>query len=94
MFQLTKIVIPKIMNEWEYIAEALDYDIPQIKVIEEKQRGDPKRCCREFFQDWLSTNNGSEAGAKVWSTLIDALNEIDDISDDIVKDIIKELKRL
>ena len=32
MFDITKIVIPKIMNQWEYIAEALLYDLATIKI--------------------------------------------------------------
>ena len=93
MFDLTKVVIPKIMNEWEYIAEALQYDVPVIKSIREKGLGDSKKCCREFFQDWLTTKNGAKAGPKVWSTLIDALRKVNEIAVDIPEDIIKELKQ-
>ena len=94
MFHLTKIVIPKIMNEWEYIAEALCYDYATIKTIRERNREDPKKCCREFFKDWLTTNNGTKAGPKVWSTLLDALREVDEISTDITEYIIAEVKQL
>ena len=94
MFDLTKIVIPKIMNEWEYIAEALRYDLATIKAIKDKQRADPKQCCREFFIDWLMTNNGAKAGPKVWSTLLDALKEVDEIAADIVEDMIEKVKKL
>ena len=94
MFDLTKIVIPKIMNEWEYIAEAFRYDLATIKAINKKGRADPKKCCREFFKDWLMTNNGAKAGAKVWSTLLDTLKQIDEISTDIVEDITEKVKQL
>ena len=94
MFDLTKIVIPKIMNEWEYIAEALHYDLATIRAIKEKGREDPKICCREFFKDWLVSDNGAKAGPKVWSTLLNALKEVHDISADIVEDIIKKVKIL
>ena len=94
MFDLTKIVIPKIMNEWEYIAEAFRYDLATIKAINEKGRGDPKKCCREFFKDWLMTNNGAKAGPKVWSTLLDTLKEVDEISTDIIEDITEKVKQL
>ena len=93
MFDLTKIVIPKIMNEWEYIAEALRYDLSNIKAIKEKGRGDPKTCCRELFKDWLTTNNGARAGKKVWSTLLSVLNEIDEIAEHIVEGIISEVNQ-
>ena len=94
MFDLQRIVISKIMNEWEYVAEALRYDIPTIKAIKDKERGDTKKCCREFFMDWLTTNNGAKAGPKVWSTLLDTLKEVDEISADITEAIIAEVKQL
>ena len=53
------------MNEWEYIAEVLRYDLATIKSIKDKEREDPKKCCQEFFKDWLMTNNGAKAGPKV-----------------------------
>ena len=36
MFDLTKIVIPNIMNEWEYIVEALRYYLAIIKQLKIK----------------------------------------------------------
>ena len=43
MFDLTKNVVPKIMNEWQYIAEALRYDPAIIEPIRDKGQDDPKR---------------------------------------------------
>ena len=40
------------------------------------------------------TNNGAKAGPKVWSTLLHALKEAEEISADITKDIIAEVKQL
>ena len=94
MFDLSKIVIPKIMNEWKDIALALRYDYATINTIRRKNRDDPKMCCREFFMDWLMTDNGVEAGPKVWSTLLDALEEVVEISADITEDIIAKVKQL
>lgn len=94
MFDLTKIVIPKVMNEWEYIAEALRYDLSIISAIKSRGNENPKKCCREFLKDWLTTKNGAKAGPKVWSTLLDALKEIDEIADDITENIIKKVKSL
>ena len=54
MFDLMKIIIPKIMNGWEYVFEAFFYDNPTIKAIKERECADPKKCSREFFiLDWL-----------------------------------------
>ena len=65
MFDLNKIIIPKIMNEWEYIAEAFRYDVPTIETIKERGYGDAKQCCRELFKDWLTTDHGAKVGPKV-----------------------------
>ena len=94
MIDLKKIVISRIMNEWEDIADALRYDLATIQAIKDKEHGDPKKCCREFFRDWLMTNNGAKAGPKVWSTLLDALKEADEISADITEDIATKVKQL
>ena len=94
MFDLMKIVIPEIMNEWEDIADALRYNPATIRAIKEKGREDPKKCCKEFFRDWLRTGNGDKAGPKVWSTLLNTLQEIDEISTDIIENIIAKVKKL
>ena len=94
MVDLAKIVIPKIMNEWEYIAEALQYDLATIKAINKTGQGDPRVCCKIFFQDWLMTNNGVKSGPKVWSTLFDALKKVDEIAADITEDIIAQVSQL
>ena len=95
MIDLKNIVTRRIMHQWEYVAEALYYDIATIENIKQ-QRGceGPKLCCREFFKDWLTTKNGIKAGQKVWSTLIGALKKVDEISTDIVEDIVKEVLQL
>ena len=94
MRDLTRIVIPKVMNQWEYIAEELYYDLVVIEAIKVKEGRDPKRCCREFFRDWLMTKNGAKAGPKVWSTLLDALKEVDEIATDITESITAKVNQL
>ena len=94
MVDLNKIVIPKIMNEWEYIAEAFYYDLAIIEAIKTKERDDPKQCCRKFFKNWLMTNNGAEAGPKVWSTLLHTLGTIEEIASDITEDIVAKVEQL
>ena len=94
MFYLTKIVIPKIMNEWEYVAEAFRYDLATIEAIKERGDEDPKQCCREFFKDWLTTDHGNRVGPKVWSTLLHILNEVDEISAETTDDIVTKVKQL
>ena len=94
MYDLTKIVIPKIMNEWEYIAEAFRYDLVMIKAIKEKEGNNPKQCCRELFKDWLMTNNGAKVGPKVWSTLLCVLKDVTEIPVDTIQDIDSKVNQL
>ena len=94
MFDLKKIVISKIMNDWMYIAYAMHYDLAVITSIKEKERDDPKKCCEEFFLNWLTTNNGAEAGPQTWSTLLDVLEQVDDIAADVKEDITKKVLQL
>ena len=94
MFYLTKIVMPKIMKKWEYVAEAFLYDLDTIEVIKERGGGDAKQCCREFFKDWLTTDHGNRVGPKVWSTLLDVLNEVDEILPEVTEDIATQVKQL
>ena len=82
------------MNEWEYIAYALRYDLATVKAISEKEGKNQKRCCEEFFEDWLMTNNGAKAGPKVWSTLLKTLKEVEEISADIIEEIVAKVNQL
>ena len=94
MWDLIRIVIPRILNDWEYVADCFRYDLFTIRAIKEKNREDPRKCCREFFEDWLTTNHGARAGPKTWSTLISVLQEVDEISPDIIEYIVTSVKQL
>ena len=93
MFELSKHVIPKVMDKWEDVAEAFLYDIQNITVIKDRERGDPKKCCKEFFKDWLQSNRGAEVGPKTWSTLLEVLEQVD-IAEDILQEITTKVKQL
>ena len=91
MHHLNKIVVPVVAAEWEDIAYALEYKIPAVKLIEKKHKEDPKKCCKELFKDWLSTDNGVKP--KTWQTLIDTLKEVDKL-DAVTKDITENLNQM
>ena len=74
MKHLHQLVIPNIAAEWKTVADYLEFTLPLIKIIEEKCRDDPVKCCTELFRQWLSSDYG--VGPKTWSTLIVALKEI------------------
>ena len=77
MAEIIKIVIPRIQAEWEKVAYILRYSIPAVKAIKESNQNSEK-CCLELFVDWLSTDHG--AGPKTWSTLIEKLKEVEDLT--------------
>ena len=84
MADINKIVIPEIKAEWEDVAYALGYKIVTVQAIKAEHK-ELKKCCRELFIDWLSTNHG--VSPKTWSTLLEKLKEVEDLSaatDDII----------
>ena len=89
MWQLNKIVVPQIMDYWEDVAySSLHYDIPQVKAIKATHRGDPKRCCQELLEDWLSTDSG--IGPRIWEILLKQLKEVPELTAS-VDNIMKQL---
>ena len=91
MGDINKIVIPKIQAEWEDVAYALHYEIPTVNAIKAMCNDNPKKCCKELFKDWLSTDHG--AAPKTWSTLLDKLKEVEDLAA-ATNDIMNELRKL
>ena len=94
MYQLVRIVIPKLKNQWKYLAEALMYDPATIHDIEKKRYGDVELCCRDVLKGWLETNTGLEDEQKVWLTLVDGIKKADGISPNVAEDIFEEVKQL
>ena len=68
MADINIIVIPRIQAEWEDVTYALRYKIATVNAIKLKNNDNPKKCCKDIFIDWLSTDHG--VGPKTWSTLI------------------------
>ena len=89
MWELNKIVIPKIKAHWKDVAyNSLHYDIPEVKAIAEKHQNDPKKCCQELFERWLCMHK--EGDSKSWEALFQKLKEVDEITA-VVEEISKEL---
>ena len=74
MWDLIKIVIPKIKAEWKYFAYSLEYDIPIVKAIERDCR-DSEQCCEKLFEDWLSTEHG--VAPKTWCILLQKIKQVE-----------------
>ena len=94
MADLNKIVIPKVMNQWEELAEGFRYDDEVITNIKTQSGGNPKKCCQEFFRNWRTSDNGNRVGPKTWSTLFYIIEEYTSIASDIREDIITKVKQL
>ena len=91
MHDLNRIVVPKVSAQWEDIAYALQYDIPAVENINLKCNGNPTKCCKEMFKNWLATDNGAKP--KIWQTLMDKLKEIEElcgVTEDIMEVLIQE----
>ena len=89
MWQLNKIVIPKIMAYWKDVAyNSLHYDVPKVQAIAGKHQDDPKKCCQELFEGWLCMHK--EGDSKSWETLLKKLKEVEEITG-LVEKISKEL---
>ena len=73
-----KIVIPKISFCWSRIADFLEFPIEKKKEIEEKHRSDPRKCCAELMEDWLTSDQG--VSPKTWHTLVSVLKETGQLS--------------
>ena len=89
MKHLHQLVIPNVAAEWKMVADYLEFTLPLIKIIEERCRNDPVKCCTELFRQWLSSDYGVRP--KTWSTLIETLKEITQLST-VTKEIEQKLK--
>ena len=89
MKHLHQLVIPNVAAEWKMVADYLEFTLPLIKIIEEQCRNDPVKCCTELFRQWLSSDYGVRP--KTWSTLIETLKEITQLST-VTKEIEQKLK--
>ena len=77
MWDLIKIVIPKVKAEWEYLAYSMEYNIATVKATK-KDCSDSEECCKTLFEDWLSTDHG--AAPKTWSTLLQKIRDVDSLA--------------
>ena len=88
MWDLIKIVIPKVKAEWEYVAYSMQYKIATVKAIK-KDCNDSEQCCMSLFEDWLSTDHG--VAPKTWCILLQKIKEVDSLAaavDDIKKELV------
>ena len=76
MWNLTKIVIPKIKARWEDVAYSMGYDVYFVEATKEEFSKLDKRC-RQVFTDWLTTSHGPTP--KTWEILLSKLKDVNDL---------------
>ena len=92
MWDLIKIVIPKIKAEWEYVAYSLRYNLDTVKALKRDYHVGTA-CCKELFEDWLSSSHVHGVTPKTWSKLLERIKAVDSLQA-ASEDIKKELKSL
>ena len=94
MADLNKIVVPKVMNQWQELAEGFRYGNEIIDKIKNDCQNNTEKCCREFFRDWRLTDNGSKVGSKTWSTLFNIIREYTSIASEIREEMMAKVLQL
>ena len=74
MWELIKIVIPKIQAHWESLAYCMRYSIEEVEGF---KRENLKECCKSLFSNWLTTDHGPKP--KTYKTLLEHIERIDEL---------------
>ena len=88
MRDLVTIVVPRIAAEWNVVAYCMNFEIFEIKIIREKCRGDPEKCCIELLERWLQANS-----CRTWEMLLAMFKQVRNFTT-ITEIIENDLKRL
>ena len=88
MWELTKIVIPKIKAHWKDLAYVMRYDIADVDGIN-GDGGDLKERCEMLLTNWLKTDHGPNP--KTYQILLQCIKKIDLIaaSEEIERELVK-----
>ena len=77
------------MAHWKDIAYiSLKYGIPKVSTIEEKHKGDPEKCCKELFKEWMCTYRTGDS--KTWENLLTQLKQVEKLTA-VVEEISEKL---
>ena len=75
---LYKFVIPKVSAHWEVILAYLQYDLSFKQELDKKHKRDPRSCCTNLLEDWISSDAG--IGPKTYTTLLEVLYSIPEVA--------------
>ena len=77
VWKLIKIVVPKVMAQWKYLAFCMTYKIEEVNAFR-KDSQDVKECCEKLFENWLTT--GHNPVPKTYKTLLNHIKEVDTLT--------------
>ena len=75
--ELLKIVIPKIVDEWESVAYCMKYTIKEVRSFRNDFINTTGRCVR-LFEHWLTADDGPKP--KTYLTLLKHIKKIDTLA--------------
>ena len=94
MHELTEIVIPSVMAEWDTLAYCMRYKPREVEAFR-KDSSDLKECCMKLFTNWLESAHGPTP--KTYLTLLNHIKKIDCLmaaSEEIERKLIKGKNKL
>jgi len=89
MWDVVKIVFPKIKAEWKFVAYSMRYTIYDVNTFENDAHNS-KESCLNLFTDWLTTDKG--VTPKTWQKLIERIKDVDGLQS-TAEDIMQEVNK-
>ena len=89
MWELTRIIIPKVKAQWKELAYCMRYSIGDVDGFDREGRDLTDRC-EKLFGNWLTTNHGPTP--KTYQTLLKYIKDVDNLaaaSEEIEEELIK-----
>ena len=88
MWDLIKIVIPKVKASWVELAYSMGYSVSAVSGFDADGRNLHEQC-RKLFEYWLTTGQGCTP--KTWQVLLSHLKQVDELiaaAEEIEKELI------
>ena len=90
IWDIIKIVFPKIKAQWKFVAFSMKYDILEVNGFE-NDSSNSNESCLELFKNWLQTDRGITP--KTWCKLIERIKDVEGLKQ-AAESIEEELKKL
>ena len=79
MFELNKIVIPRVMAHWKDLTYSMRYSIGDVQAFNKDGRGDREHC-QQLFTNWLTTGHGLMVLHPKIQTLLKYIKKVDELT--------------